>query len=541
MGSRGRQLILVGGGLAVVAIVALGIVLVWPDNPTPAASTSSATAAAVAPSPAEVADGFLRSLRTKDFPGAGTQTDNPAAATAKLTEVWQGLGEPEVKADRTKPAEAAGGATTIESAYRVVWALGGNPWDYTNTLPLTKVGGAWKVHWTPALIHPKLTADRKIALVSTVGQAAVLDHDGNPFLVWQGTGLKPVDESVAPLLQPGMLRQVGAQSGKSGAHVALVDAAGTEVERLFGSAGGEAKPVTSTVSVPVQRAAQAAVNSVNQGAMLVAIQPSTGEILAVAQNAAAGSNLFALNGGYPAGSTFKIVTATAVLEAGAAAYDTPLPCPGKTTVGQRTISNDGEFDLGTQPLHLAFAHSCNTTFARLAGDLPADALSNAASQLGLNADFVVPGFTTEAGKVVPAPSAAQRVEDSIGQGNVNVSPFGMALMSATVASGRAVTPKLWRDLETQVTAGYQAPPRAIVDALRRMMREVVTDGNAKPYLAGRGPVAGKTGTAQFGDAVHSHGWFTGYRGDLAFATLVISGESSVAALNASSKFLAALS
>lgn len=541
MTPRQRKLILGGAGTAVVAIVALGVVVVWPDTPTPAPAAATQSAGPTdtnQPGPAEVADQFLKSFSTKEFQAAGALTDAPDAAAAKLAEVWKALGAPDIRTERTKPAAAAGGLTSVESAYRVVWAIGSNPWDYSNALTLTKAGAQWKVHWVPTLIHPKLTADRTIALVSKTGQPAVLDRNGNPLLVWQGSGLKAADESVAPLLRPAMLQVAGGQGGK-GAHVALLDSAGTELEALFGTPGGETKPITSTLSVPVQQAAQAAVDSVSQGAMLVAIQPSTGEILAVAQNTAAGSSPLALNGGYPAGSTFKIATATAVLETGAARFDTVLPCPGRTTVGQRRITNDGEFDLGQVQLHAAFANSCNTTFAQLAGGLPADALSNAATQLGLNADFEIPGFTTEAGRVDPAASTTQRVEDSIGQGNVKVSPFGMALMSATVMSGRAVVPKLWRGLETTVKAGYQAPPRAVLDDLRRMMREVVTAGTAKGHISG--PVFGKTGTAQFGDAVHSHGWFTGYRGDLAFATLVVSGESSKAALSVSAKFLGATS
>jgi len=224
-----------------------------------------------------------------------------------------------------------------------------------------------------------------------------------------------------------------------------------------------------------------------------------------------------------------------VLEAGAADINDVLPCPAEVTVGTRTIPNDDHFALGDVPLHTAFAKSCNTTFAKLAGGLGADALSNAAGQLGLNADFVVPGFDTELGGVKSAGSTTQRVEDGIGQGTVQASPIGVALMTATVASGKALTPKLWRDLRTEVTAGYQPPPRAVLEKVRTMMREAVTGGTAKA-LAGRGNVFGKTGTAQF-DAQHSHGWFTGYRGDLAFAVLVEGGGSSAPAINIAGRFL----
>jgi cell division protein FtsI/penicillin-binding protein 2 len=87
-----------------------------------------------------------------------------------------------------------------------------------------------------------------------------------------------------------------------------------------------------------------------------------------------------------------------------------------------------------------------------------------------------------------------------------------------------------------VTVGYQAPPRAVLDKVRSMMREVVTAGTAKA-LAGRGAVFGKTGTAQFGTGEHAHGWFTGYRGDVAFAVFVDGGESSKPAVDIAGTFL----
>jgi cell division protein FtsI/penicillin-binding protein 2 len=128
------------------------------------------------------------------------------------------------------------------------------------------------------------------------------------------------------------------------------------------------------------------------------------------------------------------------------------------------------------------------------------------------------------------------VEDGIGQGAVQVSPFGEALMAATVATGRAVTPRLWQDAATDVTTGYTAPPAEILAPLRAMMREVVTSGTATG-LAGSGLVYGKTGTAQF-TAKDANGWFVGYRGDLAFAVLLVGSNSSTPAVTLAQRFLA---
>lgn len=235
-------------------------------------------------------------------------------------------------------------------------------------------------------------------------------------------------------------------------------------------------------------------------------------------------------------SARKIATAAAALQAGAAGLDTVLACPATATIGTRTIPNDDRFELGDVPLHTAFARSCNTTFARLAADLPPEALSQAAGQLGLNADFVIPGLSTEAGKVEPAATVPLRVENGIGQGTVQASPFGVALMTATVAGGKSVTPRLWRTLETTVNAGYRPPPAAVLTQIRTMMREVVTAGTGRA-LAGRGAVFGKTGTAQIGTGEQAHGWFTGYRGDLAWAVLVEEAQTSGPAIDVSGTFL----
>jgi hypothetical protein len=530
---RQRRWILSAGGVATIAIVALAIFVLLPeDAPRPAAQPGPA---APGPAPAaDVADDFLTAFARGDAAGAGALTDDPEAATRQLAAVRQGLAPTEVKALRSVSLDITGDTATVP--FDLTWTLGPQRvWSYASTLPLARNETGWRVRWTPALVHPKLTAETGLARRNQAGQPAVLDRDGAPLLVWQDDGAKAADPALAPLLTPAMGRVAGGSGGPGGWHVALVDAAGTELDRLGGADGEPGEPAASTLSVPAQKAAQAAVDTVAQPAFLVAIQPSTGEILAVAQNSAAGADPRALNGLYPPGSTFKIATATAVLKAGTADVGTVLPCPGSDTIGTRTIRN-ADFELGDVPLRTAFARSCNTTFGRLALDLPPEALSGAATELGLNADFDIPGITTEAGAVRPAAGRDQRVEDGIGQGAVQASPFGLALMSATVASGRAVTPTMWRDRETTVIEAYSPPPRAVLDRVRSMMREVVTAGTARA-LAGRGQVFGKTGTAQFGDGVHAHGWFTGYRGDVAFAVLVESAETAAPAVAVSGAFL----
>ncbi|MFE2757648.1 penicillin-binding transpeptidase domain-containing protein [Actinosynnema sp. NPDC059335] len=330
-------------------------------------------------------------------------------------------------------------------------------------------------------------------------------------------------------------------AGKAGRRVYTVNAAGDEVETLHEQAPEPAQAVSTTLSRAVQTAAEDALEPVPQAAMLVALQASTGEILAVAQNDPADKEgAVALTGRYPPGSTFKIVTAAAALASGQATADSPLPCPGKAVIdGRRVVPNDHEFDKGTIPLHSAFAFSCNTTFAQLAAGMVPDALTAAAEGFGLGVDFEIPAITTITGSVPPAADVVERAEDGFGQGKVLASPFGMAVVAATAATGRAPVPTLLEGRETKADRTPTPPAPAVLEPLRAMMREVVESGTA-PQLKPYGDVRGKTGTAQFGDGTNSHGWFVGYRGDVAFATLLLGTNSSAPAVDATARFLAAL-
>ena len=115
----------------------------------------------------------------------------------------------------------------------------------------------------------------------------------------------------------------------------------------------------------------------------------------------------------------------------------------------------------------------------------------------------------------------------------------MALVAATVARGASVTPQLVKDRPTAVLAPPDVPQPAVIDGLRAMMRQVVVAGTASP-LASAGEVSGKTGTAQFGAGGRAHGWFVGYRGDLAFAVLLVDAGSSEPAVEVTGRFLRAV-
>ncbi|MFE2960508.1 penicillin-binding transpeptidase domain-containing protein [Nocardia tengchongensis] len=337
--------------------------------------------------------------------------------------------------------------------------------------------------------------------------------------------LVPTDRHFAPDLMTQIRKTVIDEvDGKAGWSVVTVNSNGVDTDVLE-----EVDPQTSpsfslSVDRYVQNSAQRAVDARTEQAMMVVVQPSTGAILAVAQNEAADKDgPVAATGLYPPGSTFKTVTAAAAMTAGLATPDTVVPCPSQIVVGERTIPNYDLFSVGSVAMATAYERSCNTSFAKLASELEGDDLRTAAAALGLGLDYTIAGLPTASGSVPADHDLVQRAEDGIGQGKVLASPFGMALVAATVAHGSVPVPYLIAGHQTQVSGDRPQLKPEVIDGLRLMMRKVVLGGTAE-RIVDQGEVYGKTGEAEVDGG--SHSWFIGYRGDLAWATLVVRGGSS---------------
>lgn len=350
------------------------------------------------------------------------------------------------------------------------------------------------------------------------------------------TRLLTVDKALSSPVLGGLAEQWQKEhAAAAGWAVQSVAADGT-TDTLAGEPGENAPDIQTTIELPRQLAAEDALASLPQKSAIVAIRPSTGALVAIAQNDAADAQgPLALTGLYPPGSTFKTITTSAALQAGNVTPDTVLPCPGVANIEGRTIPNDDEFDLGEVPLHTAFAKSCNTTMGRLAVNLPPRALHEAALQFGLGVDYVTPGVTTVTGSVPVAETPAARVEAAIGQGTVTASPFGMALVAASIANGATPAPMLIQGQPGTPDETVPPVPASVTEQLRTMMREVVTSGTAT-QLQGIPGLLGKTGTAET-DGRPAHGWFVGVQNDLAFAVFVAEGDSSAPAVQAAGRFL----
>ena len=309
---------------------------------------------------------------------------------------------------------------------------------------------------------------------------------------------------------------------------------------LFQVAPVAGKAVKTTLDVATQNAADAALAGERARAAIVALKVSDGSVLAVANGPGGGTENLAFTAQVPPGSTFKMVSAYGLLDSGAVTSDTIVDCPRTFAVDGRSFHNSENFELGKVPFHVDFAKSCNTAFASLAPKLGPDGLAAAGRSLGLEAPWDL-GVDAFSGKVSTGGSGAERAAAAFGQGETIVSPVAMAAAAAAVAHGQWQQPRLLVDpAPAKPAAAGPALKAATVEPLRSMMREVVTGGTATALALLPGDrVYGKTGTAEA--ATDTHGWFIGWRGDVAFAVFAEKGGSSTAsAVPLAEKFLRGL-
>jgi cell division protein FtsI/penicillin-binding protein 2 len=282
-------------------------------------------------------------------------------------------------------------------------------------------------------------------------------------------------------------------------------------------------PVQTSIDLRYQLAAAHAVRSAptSKAVDLVVLQPSTGKVLAVVERP--GGFNRALQGIFPPGSTFKVVTAYALTQTGLRPRST-VQCPPTVTIGGRTFHNFNNEHLGTTTLLNAFAISCNTTFAMLAFQrLRASALRSAAEELGFNATPAL-GIPATLGRFTSPHQPVDMAADAFGQGTDLVNPLSQATVAAAIQNGTWRPPLLVTSPAPRQSAQPHKLSVGILNALRPMMRAVVTIGTAARVGFQPG-VYGKTGTAEYGRGANpkTHAWFIGYRGDLAFAVLVEGG------------------
>jgi cell division protein FtsI/penicillin-binding protein 2 len=315
-------------------------------------------------------------------------------------------------------------------------------------------------------------------------------------------------------------------------------ATGDALTTLKVKQGRRPVPLRTTLSTRDQNAAETALGASTAPSAIVVEQPSTGDILAVADRPISSTFDRALAGAYAPGSTFKVIVTTSLLEHG---FDTntPVPCPTTITVDGRVFHNFAGESGTTSNFDDDFAISCNTAFISLAPKLSATALPKTALEFGLGRNAHLP-FGTASSHVPPGGDGVSRAAMMIGQDRIVATPLAMAGVAATVANGRWRQPRL---LTTDTKVAGPPVDASDLNTVRSLMRLVVTNGTGIDLASTPGEPRCKTGTAEFGtgNPPPTHAWFICYRGDLAISVLVEKGRSGgTVAAPIAARFFAAL-
>ena len=317
-------------------------------------------------------------------------------------------------------------------------------------------------------------------------------------------------------------------AGTRGEEVVATDARAGARRILFTADPVAGKPLSTTLDPRLQTLAQTVLAGVGPASALVAVRPSTGDLVAVASGPGSKGYNTATIGRYAPGSTFKIVSALALLRAGETP-STTVPCTPTTVVDGKQFKNYSDYPssaLGRISLETALANSCNTAFVSQHTKLQATSLASAADALGFGVDHDT-GFPTFFGSVGTPESETQGAASMIGQGTVLASPMAMATVVASVLKGSAVVPRLLPDVKTDTSAPARPLTAAEDRQLRTMMRAVVERGSGARLSGLSGQVIAKTGTAEFGEKVPlpTHAWMVAGLDDLAVAVFVDRGAS----------------
>jgi len=435
--------------------------------------------------------------------------------------------------------------TQPESARRIADLVGLDPGEYTD-----RVAAAGAKAFVEALVVR--AEDPGLDLQSFTAITGARAVDGTlplaPTRQFARSVMGTAGPATAEIIEAsGGAIQAGDVAGRSGLQGRYDDQLrgmpGLEVLALAGGDQGESDDPTervvfssdpvagrdlgTTIDPGVQQTAEEVLADIQGPASIVALRPSTGAVLAVADGPGSQGYPTAVAGRYAPGSVFKVVSSLALLRAGLTP-DSPVQCPDTLTVEGRTFHNFPDYPAaatGTIDLRTAIAQSCNTAIIALRDQATPTALIDAAASLGLGTDTDL-GFDAFLGNVPADSTGTDHAAAMMGQARIEASPLAMATVAASIGAGTTVTPRLLDD------APDTAPPPTPLatdeaSALRELMRAVVTDGGAQLLRDIPGaPVLAKTGTAQYGpgDQLANHAWMIALHDDLAVAVFVETGD-----------------
>ncbi|MCB6178435.1 penicillin-binding protein 2 [Rhodobacter sp. Har01] len=413
--------------------------------------------------------------------------------------------------------------------------------------------------FVPVIVRDRLSWDEfsKIAVnapvlpgvVPEVGQSRIYPRDTDFAHVVGYTGpvsekdLEGLDDPDPVLALPKFqIGKIGVEKwmedtlrGAAGTKKIEVNAVGRVMRELERQEGDPGSDIRLTIDADLQNFAQARLGE--ESAAVVLIDIANGDVLACASSPSFDPNLFvrgishvdygaltdndhrplankAVSGAYPPGSTFKMVTALAALDAGVIDESHKVRCPGYLEFGGRRFHCWSRGGHGTVSLTRSLTESCDVFYYDVAQKVGIDKIAETGRLLGLGLRHDLPMSAITEGSMPDKAWKLERhkaewmigdtINASIGQGYVLSSPLQLAVMTARIASGRAVAPRLVRMIDGQEVPAPEAPPlglnEASLAAVRKGMYEVVNAerGTAKSsrIVEASLAMAGKTGTSQ---------------------------------------------
>jgi cell division protein FtsI/penicillin-binding protein 2 len=320
--------------------------------------------------------------------------------------------------------------------------------------------------------------------------------------------------------------------------VVAVNQAGVQTGVLARWPGAPGTPVRTTIDSSVQNAALNALDSVSASGEIVAVQASTDQVLAVAQHQGSGAlpAAGALNAQLSPGMAFSIVSSAALLSVGVKT-STQISCESSFTVAGQTFTSDGTGE--EKPFSSDFADGCGTAFAGLSERFTtASQFDQVAKEFGIGADWSQLQVPVFSGSMPSAAGDADLAAETIGQGNVRVSPLSMAMVAAAVDSGSWHTPLLIAGSAGQASQPDPALEPAVISSVQGLMRGAVRTGAAHAASLPGPQVYGQVSLVHSGSGWMS--WFVGYRGDIAFAILESGKTPQLSAAALAATFLSAI-
>jgi len=525
-----RRKIIFGAIAGVVAVaVAIAVVVVFVIKRTPGVPVTGMipTGSTAQQDGRQVAAAFLTAWEKGKLAKAANLTNHPATAKAAFAAYAKDLGLGKISFAQDSVTSAAGSTTvqpkeTDTFTVRATVSAGtgtsklSGMWDYHSTLVAYQEANSniWFVAWQPGVLAPNLTAKTHVQTVQIAPAVqSVTDASGGTLTSFGDVGLNNISDL--------LMKKAPAGQGKAGLDVEIQTTAGKPVKNSQAViVSPENVPsVATTINPGAEAAAQSAVAKYKESSMVV-IQPSSGKILAIANND--GFNDFALTAGVAPGSSMKVITSTALFNAGIVSPSTPVACPSTYTVQGITFHNDkGESEPAGTPFSDDFAQSCNNAFDQWWSDLYGRLAGTAKTYYGLdqNWDIGISGLAASYFNAPATASGAELAQEAFGQGEVTASPIAMASVAATVDNGSFEQPILVPGTK-QLTA---TPLPATTDAdLKVMMRDVVTEGTAEGLGFGSAVYA-KTGTADIQTQGKPNSWLIAFdtSQDLAVGCLVL--------------------